>query len=129
MKSQVVVAITFVFLIIAVIVTVNMFAEEKIDTSNNNESEITSIHMGMNMFMPKQVTIEPDTTVLWWTHDREIHNVVGIFKTYSGEEIAIFSGDIPPKADWSYTFEESGVFEYTCGYHETQGMKGKLVVN
>lgn len=87
-----------------------------------------SIHMGMNMFMPNQLQISPNTQVTWQTHDMDIHNVYGIFKTDSGKKITILSGDMTHMQEWSYTFEESGIFEYACGYHEHEGMTGKLVV-
>ena len=87
-----------------------------------------TIAMGMDMFMPNKLHIEPNTTISWQTHDMETHNVVGIFKTDSGNEIPIFSGDIDHIESWNYTFEESGVFEYSCGYHEHEGMKGEIVV-
>lgn len=87
-----------------------------------------TIAMGMDMFMPNKLYIEPNTTISWQTHDMETHNVVGIFKTDSGNEIPIFSGDIDHMERWNYTFEESGVFEYLCGYHEHEGMKGEIVV-
>ena len=93
---------------------------------NNFNSK--SIHMGMNMFMPNQLHVEPNTEISWETHDMKKHNVSGLFITDSGEKITILSGDIEPMEKWSYTFEESGVFEYTCGYHESEGMKGRLVV-
>lgn len=86
-----------------------------------------TIVMGMNMFMPNKLNIEPKTTITWETHDMETHNVVGIFKTDSGNEISILSGDIEHMESWNYIFEESGVFEYICGYHE--GMKGEIVVS
>jgi len=96
---------------------------------SNNYNDIKSIHMGMNMFMPNELHVEPNTTISWQTHDMKKHNVSGIFKTDSGNGITILSGDIDHMEKWSYTFEESGVFEYTCGYHQSEGMKGKLIVS
>jgi len=100
--------------------------QDMMGMSGNEDSKI--IHMGMNNFMPNELGVKPNTTITWQTHDMEIHNVVGIFKTDSGNEITILSGDIKHMEKWSYTFEESGVFEYVCGYHESEGMKGRLVV-
>jgi plastocyanin len=97
-------------------------------SSYDVQNNFKSIHMGMNMFMPNQLQIEPNTTISWQTHDMETHNVSGIFKTGSGKEIAILSGDIRHMEKWNYTFEESGIFEYTCGYHEHEGMKGEIIV-
>ncbi|MGY5142702.1 MAG: plastocyanin/azurin family copper-binding protein [Nitrosopumilus sp.] len=87
-----------------------------------------TIIMGMDTFMPNKLHIEPNATISWQTHDMETHNVVGIFKTDLGKEIPIFSGDIDHMESWNYTFEESGVFEYSCGYHEHEGMKGEIVI-
>lgn len=56
------------------------------------------------------------------------HNVSGIFKTDSGNETSIPSGDIARAETWSYTFEESVVFKYTCGYHESEGTRGEITV-
>ena len=98
-------------------------------TMMNDDPNSKSIHMGMNNFMPNDIRIELNTTVTWQTHDMEIHNVSGVFKTDSGKNITILSGDIANMEKWSYTFEESGIFEYVCGYHENEGMEGKLVVS
>lgn len=97
-------------------------------TMMNDDPNSKFIHMGMNSFMPNQLQIEPNITISWQTHDMEKHNVSGIFKTDSGKEISILSGDIDHMESWSYTFEESGIFEYTCGYHEHEGMKGEIVI-
>lgn len=97
------------------------------DMMNFNEENSKSIHMGMSTFMPNQLETKPNTKVVWTTHDMETHNVNGIFKTDSGKEIPILSGDVEHMQDWSYTFDEPGVFEYVCGYHE--GMEGVLVVS
>ena len=94
---------------------------------NHNNGGSKSIHMGMSTFMPSQLEIKPNTKVVWTTHDMETHNVNGIFKTDSGKEIPILSGDIEHMQSWSYTFDESGVFEYVCGYHE--GMEGIITVS
>lgn len=94
---------------------------------NQDEQKTPSIHMGMSTFMPNQLEVKPNTKVVWTTHDMETHNVNGIFITDSGKEIPILSGDIEHMQSWSYTFDESGVFEYVCGYHE--GMEGTLIVS
>ena len=88
-----------------------------------------TIVMGMDKFVPNKLYIESNTTISWQTHDMETHNVVGIFKTDSEKEIQIFSGDIEHMESWSHSFEESGVFEYSCGYHEYEGMKGEIIVS
>lgn len=97
------------------------------DMMNSNKENSKSIHMGMSTFMPNQLEIKPNTKVVWTAHDMETHNVNGIFKTDSGKEIPILSGDVEHMQGWSYTFDEPGIFEYVCGYHE--GMEGMLIVS
>jgi len=109
------------------LVKINLQSEDQIDMMNHNNGGSKSIHMGMSAFMPNKLEINPNTKVVWTTHDMEIHNVNGIFKTDSGKEIPILSGDIKHMQSWSYTFGESGIFEYVCGYHEE--MEGILIVS
>lgn len=97
-------------------------------TSYDVQTNFKSIHMGMNMFMPNQLQVKSNTIISWQTHNMETHNVSGIFKTDSGKEIPILSGDIDHMEKWNYTFEESGIFEYSCGYHEHEGMKGEIII-
>lgn len=87
------------------------------------------VHMGMNRFMPSNITASVGTTITWQNHDHVVHNVVGVFKTDAGAKISVRSPDLSHMDSWSYTFNEAGTFEYVCAYHESQGMRGRIVVS
>jgi len=76
-------------------------------------------------FDPPAVRVTPGTEVTWvWTGDGGTHNVVsnGDGPLDSGEAV-----DEEGK-EYTYTFEEMGVYEYYCVPHESLGMKGAVVV-
>ena len=87
------------------------------------------VHMGMNRFMPSDMRTTVGTTVTWQNHDHVVHNVVGVFKTDAGAKISVRSPDLSHMDSWSYTFNEAGRFEYVCSYHESQGMKGRILIS
>ena len=87
------------------------------------------VHMGMNRFMPSDMRTTVETTITWQNHDHVVHNAVGVFKTDAGAKISVRSPDLSHMDSWSYTFNEAGRFEYVCSYHESQGMKGRILIS
>lgn len=87
------------------------------------------VHMGMNKFMPNDMKTSVGTRITWQNHDHVVHNVVGVFNTDSGDNISVRSQDLGHMDSWSYTFNELGTFEYVCAYHESEGMRGRIVVS
>lgn len=87
------------------------------------------VHMGMNRFMPSNMTATVGTTITWQNHDHVVHNVVGVFKTDAGAKISVRSPDLSHMDSWSYAFNEAGIFEYVCSYHESQGMRGRVQIS
>lgn len=87
------------------------------------------VHMGMNRFMPSDMKATSGSTITWQNHDHVVHNVVGVFKTDSGDKISVRGPDLAHMDSWSYTFNEAGRFEYVCAYHESQGMRGRIVIS
>ena len=76
-------------------------------------------------FDPPAVRVTPGTEVTWrWTGDGGAHNVV------SNGDGPLDSGETVDQegAEYTYTFEEMGVYEYYCVPHEAVGMKGAVVV-
>lgn len=74
-------------------------------------------------FEPAAVRIDAGTTVTWeWTGQGGSHNVKhqdGNFESeYHDQEGATFE----------HTFEEAGTYKYLCVPHQSQGMKGVVVV-
>lgn len=76
-----------------------------------------TVEMRDEMFEPSSVTISAGETVTWVNEDPVIHNVVG--DNFS-------SGNIGEGGTFSHTFDEPGVYEYTCTIHP--GMDGTVVV-
>lgn len=62
------------------------------------------------------------------------HNVNAFHPSFAYEQrvpdgVPPFSSPILAAGDsWFYTFEEAGVYDYTCAPHETFGMSGRIVV-
>jgi halocyanin-like protein len=81
-------------------------------------------------FDPADVTIDAGTTVRWvWTGEGGQHNVVEA----DGEEPLddpSFESELVGEEghEYSYTFEESGTFDYVCSVHINQGMIGSVQV-
>ena len=76
---------------------------------------------------PPEITIEPGDTITWTNDDREGHTVTsgdgaGRFDWMGskklGEPDGLFDSQrFMPGESWSYTFEESGAFNYFCVIH------------
>ncbi len=76
---------------------------------------------------PPEITIQPGDTITWTNDDREGHTVTsgdgaGRFEWMGskklGESDGIFDSQrFMPGESWSYTFEESGAYNYFCVIH------------
>jgi plastocyanin len=86
------------------------------------------VYGGMNMYMPFAAEAKADTIVTWVNDSPVQHNVVGVYKTASGEA-NVDSGFFKAGESWQRTFEEEGVFEYHCTIHSEEGMKGRIVIS
>ncbi len=76
-------------------------------------------------FGPPAVHVDNGATVLWeWTGEGGGHTVV------SADNGPLDSGDAvaEPGVNYSYTFEEDGIYNYYCTPHEGLGMKGSIIV-
>ena len=91
--------------------------------------EMNRIYSGMNMFMPGSVKLETGSSLQWINTSNLPHNIVGIYKTSSGQETHLDSGFINNGESWRYTFNEEGVFEYHSTTHTEHGMKGTVVIS
>jgi plastocyanin len=91
--------------------------------------EMNRIYSGMNMFMPGSVKLEAGSSLQWINTSNLPHNIVGIYKTLSGQETHLDSGFIKNGESWRYTFNDEGVFEYHCTTHTEHGMKGAVIIS
>ena len=69
-------------------------------------------------FKPETLTIPVGTTVTWHNNDSVHHTVTSLEN--------IFDGGISHDDTYSYTFKQSGTFEYFCSTHPF--MKAKIIV-
>lgn len=68
-------------------------------------------------FLPQDIKVKVGTTVTWVNEDSVIHTVEG-----SGMD----SGSMSKGDEFSFTFDEAGVFDYICGPHPY--MTGSVIV-
>ncbi|MBX3070903.1 MAG: multicopper oxidase domain-containing protein [Thermomicrobiales bacterium] len=74
-----------------------------------------------NRYVPGGITVTAGTTVTF-------QNTGGNWHSVKGNGGAIDSGSIESGGDWSYTFDEPGVFKLICIQHIRQGMSGEVIV-
>ena len=71
-------------------------------------------------FSPSSVTIAVGDSVRAVNDDTSHHTFTdaGVFD----------SGDVGPKASYTYRFRKAGRFDFVCTYHSSFGMKGTVTV-
>jgi plastocyanin len=115
-------------------VFIDMDNNKVISISNENERVMSNILRkdvifgGMNMYMPDTVVTQAGSTVKWINESNLPHNVVGTYKTESGQTIKIDSGFFNNNESFQYKFAQKGIFNYHCTIHAEEGMKGTIIV-
>ena len=85
------------------------------DEPDQTTSKEVTIIMQNNTYQPSEITITAGTTVTWVNEDSYVHNVLSGTR---GEPTGMIeSPDIQGGETFSYTFEETGTYEYYCSYH------------
>lgn len=82
-------------------------------------SATSLVSMVDNAFRPASATVSVGDTVTWRNDGAAPHEV---------SSSAFSSGNVDPGKSYSWTATKAGTFAYVCRYHESQGMKGTLVV-
>src|ERR671921_1328106 len=86
------------------------------------DQEVT-VRMEDNFFDPANITVEPGTTVTWVQGGNNPHATT----SYDGLwDSGMIEGG--PGGTFSFTFEESGTYDYFCIPHEDLGMVGSVTV-
>jgi plastocyanin len=70
-------------------------------------------------FQPGNLSINRGDSVTWLWRDREEHNVTG-----HG-----FHSRTQTHGSYTVRFTHSGTFAYRCTIHESEGMRGKIIVH
>ena len=79
----------------------------------------SAVNISGNRFDPAELVVGVGTTVTWSNDDSTRHTITASSGTFD-------SGDLKSGQDFSYTFDESGTFEYGCTIHPF--MKGTVTV-
>lgn len=79
----------------------------------------TTVSMVENAFKPVTTTVSVGDTVTWRNDGSSAHEVTAS---------AFKSGNVDPGRSYSWKATAAGTYDYVCRYHESQNMKGTLVV-
>jgi len=80
-----------------------------------------------NRFQPDTLTVKAGTTVTWINQDSFIHTATS--GNSPSERSGLFdSGNLNEGETFSFTFDESGTYDYFCIPHYSLGMIGKIIV-
>ncbi|MGI6678952.1 MAG: cupredoxin domain-containing protein [Dehalobacterium sp.] len=87
-------------------------------SSNDPDPNTNTVYIKDYKYQPGEITIDTGETITWINEDSVGHNVAA----------DTFECDILQKGEsFSYTFNETGTFDYICTPHPF--MKGKVIVN
>jgi plastocyanin len=75
---------------------------------------------------PSPLTITRGTMVVWTNKDSSLHTVTSGLPEQGSVGTLFDSGIISPEQTFSYTFDKSGTFDYSCTLHPF--MHGQVVV-
>jgi len=123
-----------------VVVLAYVFAFVSFDQSSNDETETKIIeHVDVVMptkvsrpgcenddicYIPSEITVEKGQQVTWMNEDSAFHSVTSGF--YDSPTNLFDSGYLDPYESFSFTFNESGTFDYFCTLHPW--MEGQVIV-
>jgi len=96
---------------------------EEPKSSGNSASEVV-VSIVDSSFENKKITVTVGTTVVWTHNGNSPHTVTLDNGSYDSGNL--ISGDLV-----SYTFTETGTYNYYCSYHGSpngQGMSGVIIV-
>jgi plastocyanin len=80
--------------------------------STTPPTNMVSVNIQNFNFVPATVSVTSGTIVTWTNGDSVPHTVTSVTGAFD-------SGSISPGATWSYTFNQTGSFEYKCSIHAT----------
>ena len=87
------------------------------------ETAGAEVAMQGNTFQPAEISISAGTTVTWTNEDAVGHTVTSGTR---GSPSGMFDESVNAGGTFSFTFTESGTYEYFCSIHP--GMDGTVIV-
>ena len=88
------------------------------------QGQEVTVRMEDNFFDPANITVEPGTTVTWVQSGNNPHTTTSYDRLWDSGMIEGGSG-----GTFSFTFEETGTYDYYCIPHEDLGMVGTVTVS
>lgn len=85
----------------------------------NTQSNSNQVSIENYSFNPQTITVPAGTTIIWINKDDDVHTVVSAEKKFS-------SGALDTNDKFSFTFNDSGTYNYYCSMHPH--MTGKIIV-
>ena len=82
-------------------------------------AETITVRISGMRFEPANLTVKPGTTVTWVMNDQMPHTITG-----QGNELR--SNTLQTRQSYSFTFNESGRYDYACDFHPS--MQGVVKV-
>ena len=89
------------------------------DSDMTPVAESVTVRINGMRFEPAYITVKPGATVTWVQDSTMPHSI-------SGKNGGLRSNTLNRGQQYSYTFDQSGRFDYACGLHPS--MKGSIVV-
>jgi plastocyanin len=89
------------------------------DNNNNSGGNLNTISMKNSAFSPPSLQVNINATVTWINDDNMVHTVAAGNGSFD-------SGDIAPGSKFTYTFTNTGTYNYSCIHHS--GMTGVVIV-
>lgn len=93
-----------------------------------NLDESATVTLTGTDFDPQQVQIAQGGSVTWTNEGTSQHDVIADTLTDAGDSWSFSSETLGSGDSTSFTFEESGVFEYYCSIHGDADMCGVVLV-
>lgn len=91
---------------------------EDTDDSSSLVTETTSVSMAGSQFEPRNIHVEPGSTVTWANESSADHTVTSASANWDHDAV-VASGE-----ETTYTFEEGGVYDVYCSYHGSADLSG-----
>ena len=117
-------ALPIALLLITALLLIGCMPETPTEAPESPEGtgEATVAMQGLT-FQPAELTISAGTTVTWTNEDNVGHTVTAGTR---GSPTGLFDENVPAGESFSFTFEETGTYEYYCSIHP--GMDGTVIV-
>jgi plastocyanin len=125
-ETGVVIALAILLKVVLLLVNAHIGSGTTANVSNSTvQSGKVTISITHMAYQPSVIVVKPGTTITWVNHDSVVHTVTQgqNASPYAG---GFNSGLMPTGKAWSYTFQKTGTYLYTCEVHPS--MNARIIV-